>query len=234
GTYEEQLQEAGFSISRSLSEGPPSQGWSASAGLLWQNQDTAGVNAVAPYGMATAPALGLRYRDLHLRVYSEAGVSYGANLQFAADGIASDYGYTRLTAGYAQYLPVGGTDHQTLHLLAGFGVRGDGPPDNDAFGLGGDTALRGYDKDFIEGDMVYRVAAEFARPLFRRWLRWVVMAEAGNVFEEPADFKLDRVYTSVGLGLRVRFSRFVNFELEAGVAMPIGDDGGVRIFAGGV
>lgn len=232
GTYEERLQSAGFRVSRSLSDGPPSQGWMASAGLLWQNQDTDGANAVAPYGMATAPTFGLGYRDLHLRIYSEEGVSYGGNLAFAVDGIASDYGYTRLAAVYARYLPVGTADHQTLHLFADFGTRVDGPPDNDAFSLGGNSALRGYDKDFVEGDMVYRVAAEFARPVFRRWLRWVVIAEAGNVFKQPQDFSLGRIYTSLGLGLRVRFSTFVNFEIEAGMAIPIGDDGDARFFAG--
>jgi len=233
-SYEEQLQSVGVGVSRSLSEGPPSQGWSANAGLLWQNQDTEGVDAIGPYGMATAPTLGLRYRDLHLRIFSEEGVSYGGSLQFAVDGLASDYGYTQLTAGYARYLPVGQADHQTVHFSADFGIRGDGPPMNDAFALGGDSVLRGYEKDFREGDVVYRVATEFARPVFRRWLRWVLIAEAGNVFEEPDDIRFNRVYTSVGAALRVRFSTFVNLEIEAGVAIPVGDGGGMRVFAGRV
>ncbi|HSW11640.1 MAG TPA: BamA/TamA family outer membrane protein [Solimonas sp.] len=231
-SYEEQLQNIGVGISRSLSEGPPSQGWSVSAGLLWQDQDTSGVNAIAPYGMATAPELGLRYRDLHLRIYSEEGISYGGKLQFAVDGWAADYGYSELTAGYAQYIPVGSTEYQTLHLFAELGLRSDGPPLNDAFTLGGNSLLRGYEKDFLEGDAVYRVAAEFARPVFRRWLRWVLIAEAGSVFEEPDDIRFGRVYTSVGAALRVRFSTFVNLEIEAGVALPVGDDGGLRFFAG--
>ncbi len=234
GTYDETLQYLSLGVSRSLSDGPPSQGWSAGVGLGWLNQETEGAGAPPAYGSATAPFVTLGYRDLHLHIYSEEGVSFRSSLQGAVDGLASDYGFATWTSRYMNYMHVGETDHQTLHFIAELGTRVDGPPKNEAFYLGGDSLLRGYDKEFVEGDAVYRVSTEFARPLHWRWLRWVLIAEAGNAFERPQDFSFSRVYASVGAGLRIRLSWFVNVEIEAGVAVPVGDHGGVRFFAGGV
>ncbi|PPE72357.1 hypothetical protein C3942_18755 [Solimonas fluminis] len=234
GTYEETLQYLSLGLTRNLSEGPRSQGWSIGAGLGWFNQETTGPGAPEPYGSATAPFASVNYRDLRLRIYSEEGVVFRSSLQASAKDWASDYGFVSYNGRYARYLHVGQADHQTLHFFAELGARLDGPPDEDAYYLGGDSLLRGYDKEFVEGDAVYRVAAEFARPLHWRWLRWVLIAEAGNVFERPQDFTLGRVYTSVGAALRLRLSWFVNVEVEAGVAIPVGDDGGARFFAGAV
>lgn len=234
GSYQETLRNASVGVVRSLSDGPPSQGWSVGGGLGWLGQDTEGAAAPPRYGNATAPFATLGYRDLHLNIYSEEGVSFRTSLQGAVDGLASDYGFTTWSSRYARYWRVGQTDHQTLHFFGDLGLRVDGPPENDGFYLGGDALLRGYDKEFVEGDAYWRVAGEFARPLHWRWLRWVVIGEAGNAYPEPGDFSLDRIYGSLGLALRFRMSWFVNLEIEAGVAMPVGDDGGARFFAGRV
>jgi hypothetical protein len=66
-------------------------------------------------------------------------------------------------------------------------------------------------------------------------MRAVVILEGGNVFDTPSDAGLDRIYTSLGLGLRFRVSWFVNVEVEMGWAFPLnGDATGARFFAGGV
>ena len=57
-----------------------------------------------------------------------------------------------------------------------------------------------------------------------------MIAEIGNVFRRPEDIHLDKTYGSLGLGLRVRFSHFVNFEVEFGYSMPLDGSSG-RIFA---
>ena len=69
--------------------------------------------------------------------------------------------------------------------------------------------------------------------MWRPWLRTVVIAEAGNVFAQPNDIDVFDVKASLGLGVRLRISTFVNFEVEAGVAVPV-DGGEVRFFAGRV
>jgi outer membrane protein assembly factor BamA len=231
GTYNEEFQTLQFVGTRSLSPGPPSQGWSFGTGLLWQHQDTSGL--VAPYGEATAPVLSLGYRDLRFRVYSEEGLAFGSRLEVAQSGLASDYDYTRLSAGATRYWEVGGKPYQTFHLLGEVGLRWQGPAGVNSYGLGGSSVLRGYDKDFIEGDAYYRFATEFVRPVGWRWLRAVLITEVGALSEEPGQLLGSRVYSSIGLGLRLRLPTLVDFEVEAGIAMPL-TGGSARVFGGKV
>ena len=231
GNYTEEFQALQFIGVRALSAGPPSQGWNVGTGLLWQRQDTSGL--VAPYGEALAPVLSLGYRDLRFRVYSEEGLVFGSRLEVAQSGLASDYDYTRLSAGATRYWAVGSTPYQTFHLLGELGLRWQGPAGTTSYGLGGSSALRGYDKDFIEGDAYYRLATEFVRPVGWRWLRAVLVTEVGALSEEPGHLLGSRVYSSIGLGLRLRLPTLVDFEIEAGLAMPL-TGGAVRVFGGKV
>ena len=234
-SYEEEFQSFGVQVSRSLSrEGPPSQGWMALSGLQWQNQDTSGENAEAAYGMATSVIGGIGYRNLHFNRYSESGSLFNARVAVATEGVASDYDQVVYAVNARRFLPLGRRAHRSLVLLAELGARHGGPPDNDAYELGGSSNLRGYENDFLEGDAFYRVAAEFLSPLGKwDWLRGLVVLETGNVFERPRDASLGRAYSSLGLGVRIRVDWFVDLDIDFGYAIPLGDgsrDG--RIFAG--
>ncbi|MDP3859193.1 MAG: POTRA domain-containing protein [Stagnimonas sp.] len=228
GAYEESFESAQVLATRRLSSGPPSQGWKFGTGLYWQRQDTSG--RVPPYGQATAPVLSLSYRDLRFHVYSEEGLQAGARLEAAREGLASDYDYARLGVGATRFLEPGGTAHQNLNLRGDLGLNWQGPVGHRSYSLGGSYILRGYDPDFLEGDAYYRVAAEYLRPIGWRWLRLLVIAEAGAVGSGPGDLPDQRIYSSLGLGLRLRLPAFVNFEVEAGVALPLSGGGGLRVF----
>ena len=234
-SYEEQFQSFGVRVSRGLSdEGPPSQGWMLSTGVQWQHQDTSGDNAEAPYGTATSVVGGFGYRDLHFNRYSESGSLFNVQVAVATEGVASDYDQVNYAVNARRFLPLGRRAHRSLVLLAELGARHGGPPDNDAYELGGSSQLRGYDNDFVEGDAFYRVATEFLSPLGKwDWLRGLVVLEAGNAFERPRDASLGRVYASLGLGVRFRVDWFVDLDIDFGYAIPIGgggEDG--RFFAG--
>ncbi len=231
GLYEEQFRSAVASVSRTYSDGPASQGWTVGGGVRWQQQRTQGLFAPSAYGEAVAPLLYLNHRDFHNRIYSEVGSSYGASYEWADDSW-SDYRYSALSVGAVRYLQVGATEHQTLHLIANSGLYFNGPEGEEHYSLGGANRLRGYELDFMEGNAYWYGAVEFARPLWQRWLRMVVILEAGNVSQRPEDLNGD-VHASLGFGLRLRFSNFINFQVEAGVAIPL-DGGGARFFAGGV
>lgn len=232
-SYQETFVGLSAGVSRSFSDGPPSQGWSAGLGLAWREQDTSGQNAIPAYGQLTALTSRVGYRDLHFDRYSDRGTAYGASLSVGADGVGSDYDETVYALDWRHLRRVGARAHQTLHGYAEAAVRHGGPPDNDRFELGGSGSLRGYESDFLEGDAYYRVAAEFLRPVWRDWLRALAVVEAGNVFERLDDASLSRVYASIGLGLRVRVDWFVNIELDLGYAIPIGDGGeSGRVFFG--
>jgi outer membrane protein assembly factor BamA len=232
--YVETFDSASVGLSRTFPVEAASQGWTVGGNVAWSNQDTHGDLAPDRYGMATAPGLFANYRDVRFKVYSEEGVSYGAEIYSATEGVASDYGYTMASARYSRLLAFGSTAHQNLNLLANAGSYHGGATgvttDFGQFSLGGASSMRGYPIDRFQGDAYYYLAAEYLRPVGWDWLRLVVIAEAGNTFADAHSSNLSHIYGSVGVGLRLRLITFVNVEVEMGVAWPL-DGGESRFFA---
>jgi outer membrane protein assembly factor BamA len=231
GSYEEQLQSYQLIATRALGTGTATHGWMVGTGLAWQNQHTS--NGVGEYGEALAPVGTLGYRDIRLKIYSEEGSAFGLRVEGAERGMAADYDYARLTLGGIRYIPVGNIPHQTVHLIGEMGLNWDGPRSLNNFRLGGSSSLRGYQRDLVEGNAYYRLATEWARPLLKPWLRTVVIAEVGNAYARPNEIDLGRARASIGFGLRLRVTTFVDLQLEAGIAIPV-DGGSARFFAGKV
>jgi outer membrane protein assembly factor BamA len=220
----------------SLSPASLSHGWSVGAGLLWQRENTAGQFAPAPQGRTTALVAYEAYNDLRYLVYSEQGTLFGARQEYAVDGLAADYGYSRYTADYFRAWHLGSTPHQNLQFLADAGAYLGGPASrpHNAFGLGGSSRLRGYDKDFVQGDAAWYLSGEYLRPLHWNWLRLLFVAETGSAYPRLGETGGRAVYASLGLGLRLRIVWLVNVEVEGGIAMPLVDGHRLRVFAGSV
>lgn len=233
--FGETFRRAELIATRDLTRDRPRRGWILGAGLYYDDQDTDGEFAPPPDGESIALVGTARYDDLRFHVFSESGRRLNARTELASSGAFSDYSYTRTYANYFESRPIGTREHQTLHLLAGGGVVTGGPRSRNNFSLGGSGTLRGYESDFLEGDRYYYLAAEYLRPIRRDWLRLLVLAELGgaqrNVFGAPnAD---GSPYGSIGLGVRIRFVRLVDVEIELGVAYPLRNGDGPRFFAGG-
>lgn len=231
-TYEERIDTLGINWSRQLTQGRSNQGWSVGVGPSWRRQVTAGATAPPSDGEAVAVGGQLGYRNLRFKVYSDEGLRLGIGVDAAVEGLAADYDFVRWRSDVAWFRPLGDTPHQSLQLFAEVGGYHGGPASIDAFALGGGGQLRAFERDFIEGDAYYRLAAEWLRPLHWPWLRTLVVLEAGNVFEDVSDVSLSRVYTSLGLGVRLRITQFVNLEVELGWAFPIGQSGSGAAFGG--
>ena len=58
------------------------------------------------------------------------------------------------------------------------------------------------------------------------------VAEAGGADDDFRGEADGSPYASLGLGVRVRLTWFVDIEIEAGFAVPLRDGDGVRFFAG--
>ncbi len=231
--FEESFHNASVGISRTYSDGAASQGLTLGGGLGLRQQRTSGAAALPAYGTAIAPSAFVSYRDFHYRVFSDVGEFTSLGVSFADEEMGSDYDFVDLNTTFIRQYAVGGTEHQTLHFKAYAGAYFNGPDEVEAYALGGASNLRGYEVNFLEGNAYWYVTAEFARPVWKRWLRAVVMIEAGNVFARPEDMDFDKIYGSIGAGLRFRFTHFVNLEIEVGYAVPLNGGSG-RVFAGGI
>lgn len=228
--YEEINQFVSTSLSRKLSEGRGSQGWTGTASLSWSDESTEGLLAPPEKGQAVSLGLGARYRDLRFNVYSDEGTAYGFGVSSATESVLSDYHVTTWGVSYERYLSIGSTPHQNLNLLFEATALHDGALGGDTFAVGGAETLRGYEPETAKGDAFYTVSVEYLRPVFRNSIRVLAVFDAANAFPEPGDAHLDKVYTSFGLGVRLRIQAFVALDLEIGVAWPL-DGGSPRLFA---
>ena len=231
GDYNERLEAYQALASRALDPLQPNQGWSVGAGALWTGQRTS--TGVAQYGEAFGPVALANYRDFKFNIYSEEGLVFGSRLDAARQGLGADYDFARLTLNAIRYWRVGATAHQTVHVFGDTGLNWDGPRSVRNFTLGGVGGLRGYQRGYREGNAYFRVGSEWARPVFKPWIRSVVIAEAGNVYAQPNEIEPTDVKASIGVGVRLRLPMFVNVQVEAGVAFPV-EGAAPRFFAGQV
>lgn len=232
--FEEREDSFGIGVSRQLTSLRTGQGWSARARLGWRYGTKVGQDPPPDDGLLTVFGVGAAYRDLHSDVYSERGVDASVSLGTQVPGL-SDYDQFLVVGEIARLLPVGSRAHQTVILIAEAGSYHGGPEArrNDHFQLGGAEAMRGYEQETAEGDTYWRVAAEYLRPLRWDWLRGLVVLEVGDTVRSSFDDRETPMLASLGLGLRIRFTWFVDAEIEFGAALPLVDGEGARFFAGG-
>lgn len=233
GGYDQTLERAQVLAIRDFTRGRPRHGWRVGGGLYRHDQTTAGPFAPPPDGAATALVGIADYSDLRYRVFSEEGRRLTARVEWAPAG-SGDYAYRQFFAHAAQYRAIGDRDHQSLHLIAEGGFREDGPRSRNAFFLGGSSRLRGYPSQYLGGERFYRLSAEYLRPLRWDWLRLLAVAELGGTGDDVERRSPGGVHGSVGLGFRIRLSRFVDAEVEFGVAWPLRGGEGPQFFAGGL
>ncbi len=233
--FDETLHRAELRVTRDLRDTRPRRGWVAHAGLAYEDQRVAGDAAPAPDGHATALLVGARHDNRRFQLYSETGRRASLSAEIAQRGWGSDYGYRRIDLGYQEYLALPQGEHHSLYLIARGGWYAGGPGRKNVHDLGGSGTLRGYSNDYLEGQRYGYLAAEYLRPLGPNWLRLLVVAEAGFAggSVDPNARTGGGIHASIGVGLRLRFSWFVNFELEAGFAQPLRRGDGWRFFAGG-
>jgi outer membrane protein assembly factor BamA len=234
-SFDETIDRVELLLTGDFRETRPRRGWFGSVGLTYENQDTRGEFAPEPDGRATALVFGAGHDDRRFHLYSETGRRASVRMDIARRGWASDYSYRRIDLRYDEYLALPWAEHESLYLRVRGGWYSGGPGRVNVYDLGGSSSLRGYRSDTLQGQRFGYLGAEYLRPIGRDWLRLLVVAEAGVAGGsiDPMAPSGEGVLASVGVGLRLRFSWFVNFELEAGVAWPLRGGGGSRVFAGG-
>jgi outer membrane protein assembly factor BamA len=230
--YQETYHRAEVLAIKDLTTGRPRHGWRIGGGLFVEDEANKGEFAPPSEGHTTALVGVASYEDLRFHVYSETGRKFEARAEMATDRLGSDYSYEMWQARYFESRPWGERDHQTWHLIGLLGERRGGPMPRDMYSLGGSSRLRGYESEFLLGDRVYYGSVEWLRPIRRDWLRGVLMLEAGGTDRDRDGLRSASPFASIGLGVRMRFTWFVDLEFELGIAYPLRGGGGARFFAG--
>ena len=231
--FDETFDHFEIALARDLRQGRPRSGWILGGGLFWRRQDTEGALAPPPDGQALALIGTADYDAMRFHLHSETGRRFNARIEAAAEGLGSDYDFTRSTANYFQSSALGSTPHQTVHLLGSAGLLTGGTGSRNEFSLGGSGRMRGYDSDFLEGDYYYYGSLEYLRPIKWDWLRLMAFVEVGGTGDDREELRDGSPYADIGLGVRIRLTWFVDVEIELGWAYPLRGGEGANFFGGG-
>jgi len=127
----------------------------------------------------------------------------------------SDFAFTLLSVDLRYYVPVFGS-HVVAFQTYDTVILGEAPFQMLSL-LGGSYSMRGYYKGRYRDRNMLSLQAEYRAPLFWR-IGAVAFAGAGDVSGELADFRVDRLKPSVGVGLRFMFDarERINARLDFG------------------
>jgi outer membrane protein assembly factor BamA len=228
--YRERYRYTGFSLSRWLDRRGPSRGWRMDTGIRWEARRYEALDSgaeVPDSGEDVRLRLGVRFTDVADFGARREGVEYGAAFGFGMRGLGAYRNHQRLELFYRRYMPLGGELPSNFNYQLRAGWANDTPFGEPAYSVGDSSSLRGYSRDYREGDVRLLLNMEYLRPLFGNpEVRGVVFADAGGVWSRH-DVDLADLLASAGVGLRVDLRWFVRTELRVDAAW--GNEGKVYV-----
>lgn len=224
GSYLQEVNSGGFSVSRWVEPNWISQGWTVGAGInaiekSYYQQQGSGLTYNDSQSLAVSASI--NYNDIEEHLYHRAGTAYGYSLSVAQPGLGSDYNFTRHRLNYRRYQPMASRDANinSRFRLAIANGRAFGSP---TYSVGNSSLLRGYENGYREGDAMMLLNLEYHHHISGyRQLRAVVFADTGNAWETPLDIDFADMPAGVGIGLRWRVQSFVDLTLRVDYARAL-------------
>ena len=234
GEYDRKRQLARLLLGGWLNQNGPSRGLNLRAGPLYETYDhtlVSGAEGLLPD--LTIQALIARLNGLYVidNLLSRSGYHYGYELTLSDEATGSDKNYLKHTFFYRKYISLAGIDHHNLNLQFRSGLITEsvlGPPE---FQIGGSRALRGYDRDAVEGNIYTILNVEYLRPILNReTLRGALFTDIGNAWVDTDDISFSDFKYGVGFGLRWKLKRFVRTDVRLDIAHGLTEEGETKAY----
>ncbi|OOG23041.1 outer membrane protein assembly factor [Thioalkalivibrio denitrificans] len=229
--YRERYRYTGLSLSRWLDRRGPSRGWRLDTGVRWESRRYQALDSEAELpdaGEDVSWRVGVRFTDVADLGVRREGVEYGGGVTLGVPDLGANRDHQRFDLFYRRYRGLGGELPSNLNYQVRAGWANDTPFGQTAYSVGDSSSLRGYKRDYREGDVRLLLNMEYLRPLFGNPnVRGVLFADAGGVWPSN-DVDLSDMLASAGIGLRVNLRWFVSTELRVDAAY--GDEG--RVYVG--
>ena len=176
----------------------------------------------------------LTYTLVHDLLYSRKGYALGLVLKQANEILGSDRPFFNQYAFYRHYIPLPWREHTNFNVQvqAASGNRSIfGDP---IYELSGNSSLRGYQRETLEGDAYFLVNTQFLTPIFgKKNLRAGVLFDFGNAYDSFSEVKDLEFESGAGVSLRWKLKQWVNTEIRLDWAQGLGDEGSSRIYVSG-
>lgn len=208
-------------VSRWANDEGISRGWRYGGGVSHLVNDYRLIDGSAG-GLVDAQAVGvfavLESVEVDEHAYYRDGRIFGVRGELGMPVLASDFSYSREQIYYRAYhhLPSSGAN---VNSQWQFGFANGCSFSCSAWNLGGANSLRGYDSDYVSGNVFALVNLEYHHPMsgFNQ-LRGVLFTDVGDAWDEMESMTLNQLKSSVGVGLRWTVQSFVNVTLRADFA----------------
>lgn len=206
-----------FFLSRWLNPDGLSEGWRAGGGLAMSSSRYRDIQGESGYADNDIVSLqgSVGYFMVDDFPYHQKGQAFTYSAEVAHGALGSDQEYFLNTINFRRYQPLNAVDaniNTQLRVSMAFG-------DGSHYRLGSSTSLRGYESGWLEGNFLLLGNFEYHHHVSGyRQLRGVLFMDAGNVWPELNNIDNNRLYTSVGLGMRWRVQSFVDVTLRADYA----------------
>lgn len=215
--------------SRWLNDDGASRGWRYGGGVSHLYNDFVLLSGTpGPYadGEALGLYLNLDYHEVDDHNFYREGRTYGVQAEVGSPLLGSDFSYSREQFYYRsyRYLPSNGANVNTQWR---FGYAGGCRFGCAAYFLGSGTTLRGYDDNYVSGNIYALLNLEYHHPMTGyRQLRGVLFTDVGDAWSDLESVTLNELKSSVGLGLRWTVQSFVDLTLRYDFAYAL--DSGTR------
>lgn len=236
GDYLREKETFGASVSKWLSEEGPSKGLRLTLGFRSDRYDHEFLRGDPNlFSDLTVNSLvtGLEYIDVVDHGTHRSGAHYGIEIEMASSLLGSDDTLTSQNLFMRRYMPVDTKRHHNLNLQLKIGTISDSLFGDATYQITGGTAVRGYQRDSIEGNSYYLANLEYLRPVRgRENLRSAYFLDVGDAFRKLGDFSLRNPKVGIGAGLRWKIRSFVRTDIRIDIAHGLGSDGETKVYAG--
>jgi outer membrane protein assembly factor BamA len=233
GEYNQRLDSLRLDLSRWLRETGPSQGWRLSGQLRYEDYENdflSGDSGLYFDTRVVALSFGIEFNDMTELLYSRTGQHFGYNLEIASDATGSESSFVRHSAFYRGYRHVTSREHTNLNYQVRYGTSSGTIFGNPSYSLGGNSTMRGYERESLEGESYFITNIEFVTPMFgHNTFRGAVFADIGGAFEDSASFDTSALEVGLGVGIRYKLRSFVRTDLRLDIGHAL-ENGETKVY----
>jgi outer membrane protein insertion porin family len=218
GRYNQHLDSLRVNLSRWMRETGPSQGWRLHGQVRFEDYDNeyvSGDTGLYFDTKVTSLVFGAEYRKVKDLLYSRTGRHFGYAIETASAAWGSESSFVRHSLFYRRYKPVTRRAHTNLNYQVRYGTSSGSTFGDPSYSIGGNSTMRGYERESLEGESYFITNVEFLRPMFgHKTFRGALFADIGGAFDDSASFNFSELEVGLGVGIRYKLRSFVNTDLR--------------------
>jgi len=216
-----------LAISRWLNERGRNRGWFAGVSVLYQNRLFENIIVNDDSESIDAVVLGLDtgYKNINNYEFNRGGKSYGYKLEWSHESLGSESEFTKHLLYYISYYRFDKYPASNLNVQMQFGHSNEQFLGEDAFSLGSNDDLRGYENNRFTGNTLLLTNFEYMFPqVDYPVIRYVTFIDIGNTYDKLSDVFHQALNIGAGFGLRWKIRAFVKLDLRADVGYGFEDE----------